>query len=137
VIQLVGYHFHNKNMSDQGAQYVREALIKKLDAGTVLLPVGAGGKMEMVTLKDLGLSNPVLVEGSKLRDVNIPDPEVDLAEVAAGKAAPKSIPLRQFDFIVQMSWQETPLSKRIQKKQELEKAKLAGGAAPAAVPGNP
>ncbi len=40
VIQLIGYHFHNTSLNNQGAQYVRDAFMKKLEYGYVELPVG-------------------------------------------------------------------------------------------------
>jgi type IV pilus assembly protein PilM len=135
VIQLIGYHFHNENRTSQGAQYVRDAFLKKLETGVVPLPVGKDGKLELVPLKELGIGNPVLVESARIRPARIPDPDAEEVDKPDGQKGPsKTIEVQQFDFVVQFSWQETPLSKRLQQRQELEKAKPADGnvvAAPA------
>ncbi len=82
-------------------------------------------------LKDLGIANPVLVETSRILPRDIPDPNDDEADAAEGdpgrKAMVKKIQVPQFDFVLQFSWQETPLSKRLKKKQEAEKGKPADG----------
>jgi type IV pilus assembly protein PilM len=145
VIQLIGYHFHNANRSSQGAQFVRESLLKKLETGTVMLPTGKGGKLQLFSLKDLGITNPVLVASQRIRNVEIPDPEAEdpPATGAAGgmeaNRARRMITVPMFDFVVQFCWRQTPLSKRLELQQEREKAESAKqAAANAAAPvGNP
>ncbi len=140
VIQMIGYHFHNKNRSEQGAQYVRETIMKKLETGSVLLPVGPGGKLESVLYKDLGMANPVLIETTPIREREIPSPDADEPEPVDNEFGKKpSIPMtkvQQFDFVLQFSWQPTPMSKRMQLRMEREKAKAAETPV-AAVPGAP
>ena len=50
VIQIAGYHYHNENLDHQGAQYVRETLIKALREGKVRLPTEDGKGEELVPM---------------------------------------------------------------------------------------
>jgi type IV pilus assembly protein PilM len=135
VIELDGYHFHNKN--SEGIAFVRDTLVRNLRDKVVTL-VGADGKEEKLALKDLGIGYPVIVKDSgRIFDREIPDPNYDPnVKNADGSAiAQKMIPLREFDFTLQFSWQPTPLSKREEIKAE--KAKAAQPATVDAQAGNP
>jgi type IV pilus assembly protein PilM len=77
VIELRGHHYHNEDMSNQGAQYVRKTLIKNLRTGSIRLPDGPGGSFEDLTTKELGISFPVLVECTEPRDIPNPCLKVD------------------------------------------------------------
>jgi type IV pilus assembly protein PilM len=80
LIQLTGYHYHNREIAaeNQGAQYVRNTLIKGLQTKRIMLPTGEklGDKdrLEWVSMKDLGISYPVLIDLGRIEDVEIPDP---------------------------------------------------------------
>ncbi len=65
IVRISGYHYHNADRTNQGAQYVRNTLIKKLRDGEVKLPSRDGGE-ETVKLKDLGITYPVLINPSKV-----------------------------------------------------------------------
>ncbi len=134
VIQIKGYHFHNKKRDLQGAKYVKETLMKNLENKKIKLPDGPGGAMKLVAIKDLGVGYPVIVRPWPIRSVQIRDPNADIEDPAGGEAnfeamrfpradargavpnegpvAP-TITLKQFDFVLQFCWQETPLSKRL------------------------
>jgi type IV pilus assembly protein PilM len=129
VIQLTGYHFHNTQRESQGAKYVRDTLIKRLEEGKVQLPKkGEPGVMESVDIKDLGITHPVLMISPRIDDVEIVDPFAEPAEapavapvpgMAAGAAPPaKTIKVPRFDFVVQFAWKETPISKRLENLQK-------------------
>jgi type IV pilus assembly protein PilM len=137
VIQLRGYHYHNKQLERQGSVFVRETLIKNLRDSKVTLPAKDGQSMELA-LADLGISHPVIV--SEIRPLvteQRPDPNADAgAKASDGQPlAPKTIDLKRFDFTVQFAWRQTPLAKRLENQQQRSKAQSAAlatdGSAPA------
>jgi len=77
LITLQGYHYHNDPEAFRdniGAQYLRNTLLSKLRAADVLLPTGAGDEKDRISLKDLGISNPVLVNPGRIVDEELQDP---------------------------------------------------------------
>ncbi|MGD9722216.1 MAG: type IV pilus assembly protein PilM [Pirellulales bacterium] len=118
VIQLVGYHYHNKDLQMSGSTFVRDTLIKQLRDGKVKLP-GKDGQPTEVSTKDLGISHPVIVsEIVAPRLVELPGvaPAPDDAN-----GVPRPAQVKRFDFILQFAWQPTPLGKRIEKAEERAK----------------
>jgi type IV pilus assembly protein PilM len=86
IVRLVGFHYHNANRNDQGAQFVRRTLIDGLRKKDLMLPVGDGsGAMEKVTMKELGVSYPVLVNPLSVKPEELVDPN---APTDAGSASP-------------------------------------------------
>ena len=78
VFELKGYHYHNTGKSGdqlEGARYVRETLMNSLATRSITLP-GPDGKEETISLKELGISCPVLVTLGKnqLERVALPNP---------------------------------------------------------------
>ncbi|TWT33257.1 pilus assembly protein PilM [Blastopirellula retiformator] len=156
VIQLKGKHFHNSTKARQnsGPQYVRNTLIHQLESGSIMLDDGSGQMIE-VSMKELGISHPVIVLDSVPRTVQVDNPDYDPATMgmngeagmmapmggvnpmgAAGEIVPPKIPVKVYEFTVQFCWQETPVSKRIEnKKLEAEAAAEAAAAAAAAEEG--
>jgi hypothetical protein len=128
VIQLRGYHYHNKHPETRGSVYVRDRLIKNLREAEISLP-GKDGKLTKLPIKDLGIGYPVIVKFDKLVPETIPDPNEDEAPKTAKLGAPdtrKMLDLQRFNFYVQFAWKPTPLSKRLEKEAERAKAKLGG-----------
>ncbi|HTM54649.1 MAG TPA: type IV pilus assembly protein PilM [Pirellulales bacterium] len=118
IIQLRGEHFHNKQSQDsayvQGSAYVRDTLVKNLREKEIELP-GKDGKPEKLPLKELGIGYPVILETSgRILDETLTDAERNTTSV------------RKFTFVVQFAWSPTPLSKRIEARQQ-----KATGQAPA------
>jgi type IV pilus assembly protein PilM len=76
VIQLTGYHYHNTPTAGevQGAQYVRETLIRNLETGRVLLPKVDEPGTEWVTMKELGIGYPVLINPGRPYEVRVRPP---------------------------------------------------------------
>ncbi|HEY2894312.1 MAG TPA: type IV pilus assembly protein PilM [Pirellulales bacterium] len=112
VIQLRGEHYHNKQ--SEGGAYVRDTLVKNLREKEIVLP-GKDGKPEKMPLKELGIGYPVIVETSgKILDETLTDAERNTTSV------------RKFTFVVQFAWSPTPISKRIEARQQ-----KASGQAPA------
>jgi type IV pilus assembly protein PilM len=136
VIQIKGYHFHNKVLGYQGAKYVKNTFMHYLETKKIKLPDGPNGKTKPVAIKDLGIGYPVIVRSWKVRPVPIPDPNANLEEAAEEQDADRVIPtieLQQFDFVLQFCWQETPLSKRLNPQQP--KADESTGAGTVAIAG--
>ncbi len=151
IVQLTGFHFHNADRTNQGAQYVRNTLIRQLRDGKLELPVAAGGKLDAVTMKDLGISCPVLVNPRMVREVDVTDPNAEPETARSGgmgmpmgpagpgmgmggvggnrsgmpgapdTAAPGAIRLKQFDFVVQFCWQPKTPSERHEAKKAPDK----------------
>jgi type IV pilus assembly protein PilM len=142
IIRLTGYHYHNADRNNYGAEYVRRTLIESLQNGSLKLP-GAGGKLEEVTLKELGISHPVLIDPPRVQTIEIANPNADTSSAApvgglmapgrspvaeAGSNDSSTIRLQRFDFDVQFCWQpKTPsvrseLKKAAEAKAKAEKA---------------
>ena len=77
VVRLTGDHFHNYPPQEakgrlSGLEYVQQTLIKNLQDNKIELPVfmatpgGTEGQKEQVTMKELGIQFPVLVEPKPL-----------------------------------------------------------------------
>jgi type IV pilus assembly protein PilM len=118
IVKLEGYHYHNDAGDDSGAQFVRNTLINNLLNSKVELPDGEGG-MEKVSMQELGITYPVLVNPKKLEDDQVDNqnasPEVGKARVDTGE----KIRLQRFDFDVQFCWQpKSPSERRAQKEKE-------------------
>ena len=111
VIQLKGYHYHNFNSGEpgeeEGAEYVVTTLIKNLESGSVELPMPQGGGkppiLKVVPIADLGISCPVIVHETQLKEVTRIDPTLENDR----NARDREVKLRRFDFTVQFCWQET------------------------------
>ena len=141
----------------QGATYVRNTLIKKLRTNKILLPVANAAKnpktgrkkRELVSMEELGIRCPVLIDPKPVDTVQVPDPNAVVEDEPAGAGAAaqpkgvmgpagamegeprqKMITLRRFRFVVQFAWQPTPPSVReeIKKKAEEEKAQREANA---------
>lgn len=126
VFQLSGYHFHNKDKENLGANYVFQTLIKNLHQHEI----------DGVPIKDLGIGYAMILDPGPIDfdfKLEVPaDEEEDAAEqenkkppagVAAGmggagagggqnRGGKKYRKQPRFDFVVQFCWIETPESKR-------------------------
>ena len=95
VIRLTGYHYHNPEATAgqvSDAQYVQDTLIRNLHEKEILLPdpkaMGSGdktaeAKQVLVSMKDLGIGYPILIQQEKTFTDAIPDP-FDTAAPSAG-----------------------------------------------------
>jgi type IV pilus assembly protein PilM len=90
VVQVTGYHFHNRPTPDDpllGAQYVRETFMANLHDNRVILPYrDENGKIqeEVVTLAEMGIGYPALVDPKRPEVIEIQDPNVEGAPSAGG-----------------------------------------------------
>ncbi len=150
VIRLTGYHYHNsdKAQTNQGAEYVRNTLIKNLETG----PFFVNG--EWLTPKELGIGFPCLINPGRIRTVRVTDPNVRpstlvpgagtmgptgiptgslipggatgaLGTGAPGSSATMTIPgvieLKRFDFVIEFVWQPKTESERKQAREEAQR----------------
>ena len=122
-----------------GPEFVRKTLIDKLHNSEVILP-NADGVPEPVTMKELGISYPVLISPRKVQYVDVEDPNMAPEEGAMGAgemprapAAPvgaprgagggNAVPLGRFGFVVHFCWQpKSPTQRKEDKEKEAEQA---------------
>jgi len=79
IVQLTGYHYHNRDVPGmvQGAQFVRETLMHDLQTATVMLPsADKPGEMEPVSMKELGIGYPALIDPGRPVKVTLTNPNV-------------------------------------------------------------
>ena len=139
VVRLSGYHFHNFPEDTQSLQmgpFVRDTLIKHLATAKIILPTADRQKVEAVSMEELGISYPVLVNpGTTQPHVEVGlggGGETEAATPSAVPAAPTAkdmIKLTRFDFDVQFCWQpKTPTERqeaREGKKRQEQQEQLA------------
>ena len=117
----------------RGAEFVRNTLMKNLATGKIVVPSPDGKGDETISLKDLGIGYPVLIDPRRVYRVHIDNPK----PVVKGTAAPgagatatddrpadvKKIPLDRFDLLVHFTWKPTLASQRhAEKAEKAEKA---------------
>jgi type IV pilus assembly protein PilM len=137
VVQLRGHHFHNADSSNMGPEFVRSTLVKNLKEMVIELPTGENGAMEKVSMKELGISHPVLINPQGVAPREIDDPSASPLAAAgqpgmpmpppagADATKPGKISVSNADFVVQFCWQpKTPQERRAAKKAQ-EKAAAA------------
>lgn len=127
VFQLTGYHFHNKDKENLGANYVFQTLIKNLHQQ----------EMDGVPIKELGIGYAMILDPGPIDfDFKVEVPQEEDEEGAEERDNPrgpggigggmggavggaaqnrgnrKFRKQPRFDFVVQFCWIETPVSKR-------------------------
>ena len=75
VIELKGYHYHNADIRSHGAIHVRNTLMRNLEEATVELPVDKTGRTESFTMKEMGISFPVLFDDGPPRPERFLNPD--------------------------------------------------------------
>lgn len=77
VIELSGHHFFNKTRKTGALNHVRNTFLKYLEEGSIKLPINAKGDLGTFTMKELGISHPILAkDGGQPRTVRVPNPDV-------------------------------------------------------------
>lgn len=127
VVELQGHHFHNeqRHKPSEGAQFLRDTLIKSLLGKSSKVTVSAGPLAgQKVNISELGIGFPVIVESSPVRTLRIPvanlsegsgrpatafqppglQPGAELPE----STEPQELSLKRYDFVVQFCWQPRP-----------------------------
>ncbi|MFM7292200.1 MAG: type IV pilus assembly protein PilM [Planctomycetia bacterium] len=131
IVELQGYHYHNedRHKPSEGAQFLRETLVKNLlggqDGEEVRVTVSTGplaGKE--VGVRELGIGYPVIIESSSIKKVRIPvaNPVANVnvpgqamppaARLPGGENPEANVPqdlvLKRYDFVLQFCWQPRP-----------------------------
>ncbi|GAB6166999.1 hypothetical protein JCM19992_29990 [Thermostilla marina] len=159
LIQITAHHFHNAPTERErfGAEFVRQTLIKNLETASIQFG------NEVVTMKELGISHPCLINPGRVEEIMVPDPNAPPPKPATVPgvpgAGPTSVPpaaaageeesgeegatgeptnlitLRRFRFIVQFAWiPKTPRERAEARRAAAEAAAAAAAAMPAAPP---
>ena len=111
---------------------MRNELLAKLENAKITLPAGAGKPRQQFTMKELGISFPVLVEDMGFDDEDMPNPKYDPTPLASEDSAAvdeearsPTISVRRYDFKVQFCWRETLASQRLKDRDQTEAALLS------------
>jgi type IV pilus assembly protein PilM len=117
VIELKGFHYYQAP-GQSGADHVRDTLLAKLENGKVNLPADDSGGLEMFTMKELGITSPILSEDSaKWTAVQVDNPEYRAGD-AVSEDNPPRFDVARYDFSVQFCWQGKPLGQRLKDRRE-------------------
>jgi type IV pilus assembly protein PilM len=120
VVELRGYHFHNepRHKPLEGAEFLRSTLVKNLMGEDIKVTVSAGPLAgTQVSVSDLGIGFPIIVESSPIKSVKIPVANLSEGSVRPGggiSADPAQSPesqelsLKRYDFVLQFCWQPRP-----------------------------
>jgi len=124
VIELRGYHFHNEQRHKplEGAQFLRSTLVKNLMGKETKVVVSAGPLAgQQVSVSDLGVGFPIIVESSPIKPVSIPianlregggSPAMPMPPQPGGDPTlpqePQELFLHRYDFVLQFCWQPRP-----------------------------
>ncbi|MBI1248050.1 pilus assembly protein PilM [bacterium] len=147
VVQIDGYHYHNSPAAreNMGPQYVRNTLIDQLDRGSIEL-INENNEPEMVSMKELGISHPIIAVDQVPQLVPIDNPKYEPPVTGAaggpgmmmeeygepnsgmmaggtGSMEPPKIQVKVYRFTVQFCWRESPLSVREAARRAAELAK--------------
>ncbi len=117
IVCIQGYHYHNLKQfgtEDVEAAYVRKTLMRQLVTGQVILPNADRTAEETVSMKELGVGYPVLIDPQRIQPETIPDPWADPA-----LEQQQTIDVDRFDFNVQFCWsQKTPSQRKALKDEQ-------------------
>ena len=139
VFQIRGFHFHNDDIYNRGAQYLVNTILNELENGSVDLPSGPGGEMTTFTMKELGIYCPLIAVEGRDVTVNVPNPDYEppVGQAAANRPGgearrfnfgnqptdPKKAeftPVTAHEFTIQFMWIETRASQRLEARQKAE-----------------
>ena len=144
IVRLSGHHWHNAKRDNQGAQFVRNTLIDNILLGKVEIPRGNRDGLETVSLEELGITHPVLVNPLRVYPKEVINPNADpetgyggtgnpmgpgmgmgkmarprpTPGAAAGANTGNTVLLQRFDFDVQFCWQPKTPSERHEAKEK-------------------
>lgn len=132
VIELQGYHDFGVGGRNQGAQYVRDTLLKNLRNMVVDVPIGPGQKQtHRFTLKEMGISHPILVRDSGppkiVQEANPDYSPSSEEEEGADPNNPSHFEFERCYFLVQFAWKEKTVSTRLEEQREQQGPPAADG----------
>jgi type IV pilus assembly protein PilM len=134
VITVRGRHYHNSETAggDLGAEFVRKTFIANLQSSKRVIELRTpAGKPEMVSVKEMGISYPLLRDPGRIEPFTITNTSPDAQDkTAGGETTKKSVEVRKFDFVVQFAWQPNPPSVREKLRTAPAKPQAAAGPVP-------
>ena len=125
VIELQGYHFHNedRHKPSEGAQFLRNTLVKNLMAGERSGDKGGESRVivsagplagDEVSISELEIGHPVIVKSSSIEkwETSSANPS-QVGELRPGGELPEAnkpqnFSLKRYDFVLQFRWQPRP-----------------------------
>lgn len=136
VFELQCYHYYNspENMGLEGSNHVRKYLTTAFLNSTIELPTDKTDEngnpiMETFTLKEMGLSYPLLLDDNAPVPSRVPNPDYDRDSAMEAFAAleeegaeddpafvPPTVEVPRLDFVFQIVWQETIVSERLEMR---------------------
>jgi len=126
IVRIQGYHYHNLRefgTRGVGASYVQETLVRKLATGKVILPTIDHAEQETVSMQELGVDCPVLIDPRNFYPHEIPDPWADPTI-----QQPQPLVVDRFDFTVHFCWkQTTPSERQAQREEKLRQQREQSG----------
>lgn len=165
VIELYGYHYFNEQGGQPGPAHVRSTIMAALEEGSVDLPTQSferdadAADRQTFTMKELGISYPILAteqwernhkipnpnyepprnaDFSGLRGEHGPGPGVPMGPAEAPKPEkiePEFYTVTKYNFSVQFVWKEQRLGERLKAKEDAKKAAEAAAQGAPALPG--
>ncbi|MEX0713573.1 MAG: type IV pilus assembly protein PilM [Pirellulales bacterium] len=115
IFELTGHHFHNQevDIENQGAQYLRNTLLRNLRQKRIAIPPDQRrpGESPTFPVGEFGIGYAVLIDDSRINwryvlSVDDPDTEQERAQPGAAAGKKKEIPAPRYDFVVQFCWKE-------------------------------
>ncbi|MEX2120669.1 MAG: type IV pilus assembly protein PilM [Pirellulales bacterium] len=115
IFELTGHHFHNQknDIENQGAQYLRNTLLRNLRQKRIAIPPDQRRPGESTTFPvgEFGIGHPVLTVDTRpdwryQLEVDDPDAEQERAQPGAAAGKKKLITAPRYDFVVQFCWKE-------------------------------
>jgi len=126
IVRIQGYHYHNLRefgTRGVGASYVQETLVRKLATGKVILPTIDHKDKETVSMEELGVSCPVLIDPRNFYPHEIRDPWADPT-----LEREQMLVVNRFDFTVHFCWtQTTPSERQAQREEKLKREREQSG----------
>ncbi len=134
VIQIKGFHFHNKDIVNRNSQYLVNTFMNVLENGSVELPSGPGQPPTSFTMKELGIYCPLIAVDRSEVTIRVPDLDYDPSK--PDRQVPSSrteggwnnrrdnqptVPLvntTAYEFTVQFIWLETRASERLEARKQ-------------------
>ncbi|MBC8353358.1 MAG: pilus assembly protein PilM [Planctomycetes bacterium] len=85
IIELAGHHFFNKDRRNGGSNHIRNTFLKFFEEGSIDLPINSQGDIRTFTMKELGISHPILlIDGGEPETMQVPNPDVQTSTTGAG-----------------------------------------------------
>ncbi len=118
VIMITGHHYHNAHTpgESRSAEFVHRTLIHNLHFAQVILPAADRTDKMPVSVKELGITYPMLIDPRGVTDEEVDNPNAGIGGESAADG--KTMELSRFDFLVHFCWQPTLFRERGESDEE-------------------